>query len=136
MTGYSGTPLIRKLGFKSGQLVYFKSAPDEYFEALGPLPDSVFIAKKLNRPVDAIHAFYTKRADLEKDILLFQQYLELGGMLWVSWPKKTAVKGLNTKIDVVENTFRDILLPFNLVDVKVAAITPVWSGLKFVWRKW
>jgi hypothetical protein len=131
MSGYSDKPLIAKLGVKPGQLVYFREAPEEYFKELGKLPLGIFTAKKLNRPVDFIHAFYTERDKLEKDSILFQQYLESNGILWISWPKKAS----KVKTDITEQDLRDILLPLNLVDIKVAAITDVWSGLKFVWRK-
>jgi len=131
MAGYSGKALIDKLGIKKGQLVYFKDAPKEYFTKLGKLPEGVFTAKKLNRPVDFMHLFYTKVADLNDDVIKFQQYLEPNGILWVSWPKKTA----KVKTDVTEQSFRDVLLPINLVDIKVAAIDETWSGLKFVLRK-
>ncbi len=131
MAGYSDKPLIDKLGFKKGQLVYFKNAPPEYTDALGKIPEGIFIAKRLNRPVDVMHCFYTQAKDLAKDTTAFMQYLELNGMLWVSWPKKSS----GVKTDITEQTLRDILLPLNLVDIKVCAVTDVWSGLKFVWRK-
>lgn len=131
MAGYSAKPLIEKLGFKRGQLVYFKNTPDDFFDALGPLPEGIFIAKKLNRPMDVMHCFYTRAEDLCKDTTAFKQYLELNGMLWISWPKKAA----KIPTDITEQTLRDILLPLNLVDIKVCAVTDVWSGLKFVWRK-
>lgn len=131
MAGYSGKPLIDKLGIKPGQLVYFRDAPEEYFKELGTLPSGVFTAKKLNRPMDFIHCFYTEQSKLKKDTIHFKQYLEQNGILWISWPKKTS----KVATDVTEQSLRDILLPLNLVDIKVAAITDVWSGLKFVWRK-
>lgn len=135
MAGYSGKALIDKLGIKKGQTVYFKAAPKEYFEELGPLPEGIFTAKKLNRPVDFMHVFYLKAADLKKDTTAFTQYLELNGILWVSWPKKSAAAASKIVTNITEQTLRDVLLPLNLVDVKVAAIDEVWSGLKFVWRK-
>ena len=131
MAGYSSKSLLNKLGFKPGQQVFFKNAPAEFITALGPLPETIFIAKKLNRPMDAIQAFYTKSIDLKNDVVFFQQYLEPNGMLWISWPKKAS----NVKTDITEQTLRNVLLPFNLVDIKVAAINETWSGLKFVWRK-
>jgi hypothetical protein len=131
MAEYSTKPLIDKLGIKTGQLVYFKNAPEEYFKELGKIPEGVFIAKKLNRPVDFMHCFYFEAAELQKDTEKFQLYLEQNGALWVSWPKKAS----KVKTDITENTLRDVLLPLNLVDIKVTAVTDVWSGLKFVWRK-
>jgi len=131
MAGYSGKKLIDKLGLKVGQTVYFHNAPKEYFKELGKLPEGIFIAKRLNRPVDFMHCFYAEEADLKKDVVRFKQYLEGNGQLWVSWPKKAS----KVKTDITEQTLRDVLLPINLVDIKVCAVTDVWSGLKFVWRK-
>jgi len=131
MAGYSGKPLIDKLGIRPGMTVYFHCAPATYLTEVGQLPDEVFTAKKLNRPADFMHMFYKHRADLEEDTVLFQQYLEANGMLWVSWPKKAS----KVETDVTENTLREVLLPLNLVDIKVAAIDDTWSGLKFVWRR-
>ena len=90
MAGYSSKNLIDKLGIKKGQLVYFRDAPKEYFDDLGKIPEGVFVAKKLNRPVDFMHAFYTEESKLQEDMTLFKQYLEFNGMLWISWPKKAS----------------------------------------------
>ncbi|MDB5182967.1 MAG: hypothetical protein JWO47_751 [Candidatus Saccharibacteria bacterium] len=131
MAGYSGRTLIDKLGIKAGQLVYFRDAPDNYAKLLGSLPKGVFLAKKLNRPMDFMQCFYTEQAKLKKDTIHFKQYLEQNGILWICWPKKTS----KVETDVTEDTLRKVLLPLNLVDIKVAAIDETWSGLKFVWRK-
>lgn len=131
MAGGIATPLIQKLGIKPGQLVYFREAPDYYTKLLGPLPKDVFLAKKLNRPMDFMHCFYTELSNLKKDTIHFKQYLELNGMLWISWPKKTS----QVKTDLSDNSIRKVLLSLNLVDIKVASINDTWSGLKFVWRK-
>ena len=131
MVGYSDKSLRDKLGIKVGQLVYFRNAPKEYLKELGVLPKGVFLAKKLNRPMDFMHCFYTEAAQLKKDTTAFKQYLERNGILWISWPKQAS----KVETDVTEQTLRDILLPLNLVDIKVVAVTDVWSGLKFVWRK-
>lgn len=131
MAEYSGRTLLQKLGVKPGQTIYIKNGPEEYFKELGELPTGVFKAKKLNRPVDFMHCFYVEVNDLKKDRLAFKQYLELNGILWISWPKLASKVPTN----VTEQSLRDILLPINLVDIKVAAVTDVWSGLKFVWRK-
>jgi len=120
-----------KLGIRPGQLVYFREAPDDYFKELGAIPKTVFVAKKLNRPMDLMHCFYTEKAKLKKDTIHFKQYLEQNGILWISWPKKTS----KVKTDITEDDLRKILLPLNLVDIKVVAVNDVWSGLKFVWRK-
>ena len=135
MADYSGKPLLEKLGIKRGMTVYFGNPPDNYFGILGELPEGVFRAKKLNRPVDFMHCFYTEKAKLAEDIIKFKQYLEINGILWVSWPKKTAIKAYKIKTDITEHTLRDILLPINLVDTKVVAIDDIWTGFKFTWRK-
>lgn len=130
MAGYSGKTLLQKLGLASGMTAYFQRAPGEYFRELGDLPKHIFV-EKLEAPVDFWHAFYISRDDLEADIPKFKHYLPQGGMLWVSWPKRAS----GVKTDLTEQTFREVLLPIGLVDVKVCAVTDTWSGLKFVWRR-
>jgi hypothetical protein len=131
MVGYSDKSLQQKLGVKSGQMAYYHNAPKEYFKILGKLPEDFFVIKQLNQPVDFWHGFYTESDELKADIDLFKFYLQVNGTLWISWPKKAS----KVKTDLTEQTLRDLLLPHNLVDIKVCAITDIWSGLKFVWRK-
>ncbi|HEV3242556.1 MAG TPA: DUF3052 domain-containing protein [Methyloceanibacter sp.] len=80
---------------------------------------------------DAIHAFTTRRAEMAANLVKLQRALKPDGMLWVSWPKKAA----KVPTDVTEDAVRGEALALDLVDVKVAAINAVWSGLKLVIRK-
>lgn len=130
-SGYSGTPLWKKLGYRPGMRAYTEHAPDGYHAWLAGLPDGVTFAATLAEPCDLIHVFVTRRTHLETGWDAWQQALAVGGMLWVSWPKKAA----KVETDITEDVLRDVGLPRGLVDVKVCAVSDVWSGLKFARRK-
>jgi hypothetical protein len=126
--GYSGTPLVRKLGIKPEARIQFFDPPDDFGETLGSLPDGL---KHVSRgALDFAIIFVRRRIDLEKRFSLVRDRLEPNGMLWVGWPKKSA----RTTTDLTENVVREIGLNAGLVDVKVCAIDDTWSGLKFVRR--
>jgi hypothetical protein len=129
MAGYSQKPLSEKLGIEPGASLLFINAPEEYFDSLGALPKS---AKLPSEKSDFIHAFFTELDDLQQQSNKLVQNLAEGGMLWISWPKKSQ-KILSTTI--TEQDLRDIFLPLGVVDVKVCAVTDIWSGLKFSWHK-
>ena len=129
MAGYSGTPLVKKLGIKDDFNVAFVNEPDGLRKELG-LPPTVLVNAKLRKPLDFILLFVTSQQALEKDFSRYAAKLTAAGMLWVSWPKKAS--GVPT--DLNENVVRDVGLAKGLVDVKVCAIDEVWSGLKFVFR--
>ncbi len=136
MPGYSKTPLIKKLGFvptaKTGPLtVVVYRAPSEYKAWLGELPDGVRIISRTTKPIQAAHAFVTKRADLAKFVKIFRAQLVPTGFVWISWPKKSS----KVPSEVTEDTIRELALPTGLVDVKVCAVSEVWSGLKLMIRK-
>jgi hypothetical protein len=128
--GYSGTPLIKKLGIKPGQRICILNPPADYSETLGPLPEGVHLMKKLKSPLDFIQIFSLQSRQLVVEFPELKAALALDGMLWVSWPKKAA----KVPSDLDENVIREIGLSNGLVDVKVAAVDSVWSGLKFVYR--
>lgn len=128
MAGYSGTPLLKKLGIKSGFRVYVYSPPKAYFDWLDPLPEKLDISEKLSGNFDFIHIFVEDRKTFQSVLLKAKRYLKMDGMLWVSWPKKSS--GVVTDLD--ENTIREFGLRSGLVDVKVCAVDDTWSGLKFV----
>ena len=131
MAGYSGTPLVKKLGFKSGFSVAFVNAPNESADELGELPeDTRLVSGKLTSPLDLIVLFVTSQKAMKSEFPKSAKKLASNGMLWVSWPKKSS--GVVT--DITENIIRDIGLAAGLVDVKVCAVNEVWSGLKFVYR--
>ncbi len=128
--GYSGTALIKKLGIKPGMRLIFVDAPADYAGLLGIQPEAVVIADEQTGQFDFIHVFTTSQADLRAHFPRLKRVLKFDGMLWVSWPKKAS----KVETDVDENVIRAIGLENGLVDVKVAAIDAVWSGLKFVYR--
>lgn len=131
MAGYSGTPLVKKLGIKSGFKVYFKNPPGDYEKMLEPLPDRLVILKRLSNDIDMVQFFTTSKRELESGLKQQIKKIKQDGMIWVSWPKKSS----KVATDITEDVVRDIALPMGLVDIKVCAVDNVWSGLKLVIRK-
>lgn len=131
-TGYSGTPLYKKLGFTKPPLrVLTINVPREYISWLGELPKGVALASNVRSPIQAVHIFATEGAFLNAVLSTLREELAQDGFIWVSWPKKSA----KMPTDITEDTIRELALPLGFVDVKVCAITDVWSGLKLVIRK-
>ncbi|MCK6629185.1 MAG: DUF3052 domain-containing protein [Anaerolineae bacterium] len=130
MAGYSKTPLLKKLGIKPGSRLIMLNAPQNYVQTLGELPENITIAAALAGPLDFIHFFTTRRDALAAEFPRLKQALDPAGMLWISWPKRAA----KVETDLTEDIIRAIGLANGLVDVKVAAVDEVWSGLKFVFR--
>jgi hypothetical protein len=128
MAGYSGTPLVKKLGIKAGQRIYVADAPAEYFHWLHPLPEHVEVRATFSSELDFIHLFVQNDKLFRALLLKGKKSLRSNGMLWVSWPKKAS----RVATDLDENTIRDFGLKSGLVDVKVCAVDDVWSALKFV----
>ena len=131
-SGYSGKPLRVKLGFKPGMRLAVLGAPEHYWALLG-LPAEAFTLTALDagQPrAQAIHLFETRRAALAAALPRAMAAIEPNGMIWVSWPKKSA--GLAS--DITEDVIRELCLPLGLVDVKVCAVDATWSGLKLVIR--
>jgi len=131
MVGYSGTPLVKKLGIKPGFRLYAKNPPANYEELIAPLPEKVQILRRLTHDLDMIHLFTTSRVELTNNIGTYMNRIKQEGMIWVSWPKKSS----KVPTDVTENVIREVILPLGLVDVKVCAVDATWSGLKLVIRK-
>ena len=130
MPGYSGTPLVRKLGLKPNHRVRFVDAPSDFRATLGPLPDGVEFVGAGARNLDAILLFTASAAEFARSFERLKKALAPAGMLWACWPKKAS--GVVT--DLNENVIREIGLAGGLVDVKVCAVDETWSGLKFVIR--
>jgi hypothetical protein len=130
VAGYSGKPLARKLGLKPGLTLAILHAPRGYDRTLGRLPQPVTRRHRLLGPLDFIQYFTRQRATLERDFGALARALAPAGMLWISWPKRAS--GVAT--DLAEDVIRTVGLAHGLVDVKVAAVDDVWSGLKFVRR--
>lgn len=129
--GYSGTPLVRKLGIKDGFKVLAVSPPSHYWALLGPMPDGVERAGPRARGIDFVHVFSESAADLRRRLPGLTRRIVSNGMIWVSWPKKAS----KVPTDLTEDVVRALALPLGLVDVKVCAVDDVWSGLKLVIRR-
>jgi hypothetical protein len=131
VAGYSGTPLVTKLGIRGGARVLLVGAPKDYRRLVSPLPAGVRFLSRVSPDTDVIHVFATARAELQRRLRDLLPTLKQDGMIWVSWPKKAA----KVPTDITEDTIREVALPLGLVDVKVCAVDDTWSGLKLVIRK-
>ena len=137
-SGYSGTPLAAKLGLKDGMVVAFAAlaptleplASAARFARLDRVGDWAGISGTV-REYDCIHAFTRQRPEIEAHLGDLQDAIKVDGMIWVSWPKKAS----RIPTDVTEDVIRTEALKLDLVDVKIAAIDDIWSGLKLVIRK-
>jgi hypothetical protein len=131
MAGYSDTPLAKKLGIKDGFKVFLVKAPAQYRALLAPLPARVSFMRMANMSTNLVHMFATERSALARLLPSLRKKLSPEAAVWVSWPKKSA----KVPSDITEDTIREIALPLGFVDIKVCAVTEVWSGLKLVVRK-
>src|SRR4029453_14404827 len=129
--GYSGKPLWQKLGLKPGQRVWLRNAPAQYWDWCDFDRAGVEVAGAAARNFDFGHVFVTTRAQLAAEISSAARKLDAGGLLWISWPKKSS--GGTSNLD--EETLGELVRPLGLLDVKVCAVTEIWSGLKFCWRR-
>ena len=128
MPGYSGTPLAKKLGIKDDFRAALLHVPDDVKTELRDAFEKCRIQRITNHNLDFIFLFAKSRAGLELELVPAAKALAPAGMLWISWPKKSS--GVAT--DLTENLIRQNGLDAGLVDVKVCAVTDIWSGLKFV----
>jgi hypothetical protein len=128
--GYSGTPLVRKLGIKDGARVAFPGAPRDFAGTLGELPHGVAVLTRSRGPLDVVVFFTKARRELERRMPRLRAALDPAGALWIAWPKRAS--GVPTDLPV--GVVRELALDNRLVDVKVAAIDATWSGLKLVIR--
>jgi DUF3052 family protein len=129
--GYSGTPLWKKLGIKAGSRLCVLDGPEEYRGLLEPLPADVTFSRSAGVHTDLAHIFVTRRRDLQRHLAGLRTKLADTAPVWVSWPKKSSRR----PTDVTEDTIRAVALPMGFVDIKVCAVSEVWSGLKLVVRK-
>jgi hypothetical protein len=129
-TGYSGTPLAKKLGIKEDSKIYLFNAPENYYSLLEPLPASVGETKDIAK-ADLLHIFSNRRAELEMLLGKMFPKIKRDASVWISWYKKAA----KLPTEITEDIIRDICLPMGYVDIKVCAVDEVWSGLKLVIRK-
>jgi hypothetical protein len=128
--GYSGTPLVRKLGIKPEARLGLIGAPDGFDAVLGELPPGVTVRRRVQGTFDVIVVFVTRRADLERRLPALRAAVDHAGGLWVAWPKRSS--GVTT--DLGDGAVRELGLAAGLVDNKVCAIDETWSGLRFVYR--
>lgn len=132
--GYSGTPLVRKLGIGQGSYVVLVGAPEGFERVLASLPAEASVHRRPppagRRFVDVAVLFTSARADLGRRFLRVAASLRPAGGLWVAWPKRAS--GVAT--DLTETVVREFGLSPGLVDNKVCAVTDIWSGLRFVVR--
>ena len=129
MAGYSGTPLIKKLGIVEGMRLSVLNAPIEFWSEIGKVPEVEAIGKPVSK-MDFILYFVDNKKDLKREFKKLAKTIKKNGMIWISWPKKTS----KVPTDIDEGVIREIGLATGLVDVKVCAVTEKWSGLKFVIR--
>ena len=130
MAGYSGTPLIKKLGIKEESRVAFVNAPTGFRKTLGRMPSNSKTVSQTSENLDLILLFVKRESELAKAFAPLAAKLQPAGMLWVAWPKKSS--GVTT--DLVFNNVQAIGLGAGLVDTKICAVDETWSGLKFVFR--
>jgi hypothetical protein len=132
VTGYSGTPLPRKLGIKPGHRLLVLGAPDGFERGtLGELPDGVRVGRRASGTADVIVSFHTERAEFARRLPALRACMEPAAGLWIAWPKRASKR----PTDITEDVVRDVVLPTGLVDNKVCAVDEVWSGLRLVIRR-
>jgi hypothetical protein len=130
MPGYSGTPLPKKLGIKAGFIARLIDVPEDVRVELADSLSHCKLARSGDAEISFIHLFTKSKSALTREFKQLAKQLAPAGMLWISWPKKSS--GVETDLD--ENSVRKIGLDAGLVDVKVCAVSDIWSGLKFVRR--
>ena len=130
-SGYSRTPLVRKLGIKDKFKIRLINSPENYFDLLGELPSDLKFIQRKSKEVDFIHLFAKDIKTFEKYFYKIKDEIKKDGMIWVSWYKKASKIPTDMSEDVIRNT----AIANGLVDVKVCAVDERWSGLKIVWRK-
>lgn len=129
-SGYSRTPLVKKLGIKEGFQVLYVNEPKHYQKLLVDCPEIYPSDAQKVKTVDFIHLFCTQIVEFEQNSLQLKPLLKKNGMLWVSWPKGSS----KLKTDLSRDYIRTFLIKKGLVDIKICAIDEDWSGLKFVYR--
>lgn len=130
-TGYSGTPLAKKLGLRDGLRVWFDAMPETVADEIDEYALELTFVANPAHGIDAAHVFVTERSALERHLTALRHQIAPDGQIWVSWPKQVA----KVPTDITEDTIRELCLPLGLVDTKVCAVDEVWSGLKLVIRK-
>jgi len=130
-SGYSGTPLAKKLSLKDGMRVWWDGMPESVADEIAAEGLELQLLKSPAATIDAAHVFVTARSELKSKLKKLLPLLDRAGFIWVSWPKKAS----KVATDITEDTIREVALPMQLVDVKVCAVDATWSGLKLVIRR-
>jgi hypothetical protein len=130
-SGYSGTPLVKKLTLRDGMRVWFEAMPEDVIDEIDEYALELLFVADPAEGIDAAHIFVTERSVLEARLEMLRHKISPDGQIWVSWPKKAS----KVATDITEDTIREVCLPLGLVDTKVCAIDETWSGLKLVIRK-
>ena len=129
--GYSGTPLPKKLGMQASTQLAVLGERVDYAAFVGELPAGVRLGTAATPGTNLVHLFVTRREDLARYLQDLRAQLPSAAAVWVSWPKKAS----KVPTTVTEDVIRELALPLGFVDVKVCAVSEVWSGLKLVVRK-
>jgi hypothetical protein len=130
VAGYSGAPLVGKLGIKPGARLALIGAPAGFDAVLGELPGGVTVRRRALGPCDVMLVFFVRRAELERRLPVLRRGLDAAGGLWIAWPKRSS----SVETDLTDSEVRALGLAAGLVDNKVCAIDATWSGLRFVYR--
>ena len=130
-TGYSDTPLAKKLSLKDGMRVFFGNMPESVRSQIKSHGLKLIDEELPEIGIDAAHIFVTDKLALRNHLVGMRHTINPAGQLWISWPKKAS----KVPTDITEDTIRELCLPLGWVDVKVCAVDAVWSGLKLVIRK-
>ncbi|WP_066527981.1 DUF3052 family protein [Erythrobacter sp. CCH5-A1] len=130
-SGYSGTPLAKKLTLRDGMRVWFDAMPEHVIDEIDEYALELTFVADPAEGIDAAHVFVTEKAALAAHLAALRHQIAPDGQIWVSWPKKAS----KVHTDITEDTIRELCLPLGLVDTKVCAIDETWSGLKLVIRK-
>ena len=128
-SGYSGTPIYKKIGIKEGFKVCLINAPEDYENYIG-IPYKADFIRGLETNADVVHGFFQVMDDLEAHYMDMYSAIHKKGMIWLSWPKGSS----KVETDLNRDIIRTYVLERGLVDVKVASYNDVYSGLKFVYR--
>jgi len=130
-SGYSSTPLAKKLSLKDGMRVWFSDMPDSIRAEIEESGLTLSEEKVPTPGIHSAHIFVTERENMQSRLATLRDMIDPAGQVWVSWPKKAS----KVETDITEDTIRDVALPMGFVDIKVCAVDTVWSGLKLVIRK-
>tara|TARA_R110001606_G_scaffold234700_3_gene382417 strand:+ start:99 stop:515 length:417 start_codon:yes stop_codon:yes gene_type:complete len=130
-SGYSATPLAKKLSLKDGMRVWFLDMPDKVRAEIEDYGLTLSEEKLPTPGLHSAHIFVTECKDMESHLTTLRDMIDPAGQVWVSWPKKAS----KVETDITEDSIRDVALPMGFVDIKVCAVDEIWSGLKLVIRK-